>query len=507
MGHTFSIIALFWQRLHDRHCKKILLSGRPPSNVVCPSGAYKNDCSLALYLSDSRQHRLHWKIAKKIWTTVQDLVGRIADRGAEYVPAREWMRICFELLEMLKAHKKGIRRATVNTFGYIAKAIGPQDVLVTLLNNLKVQERQNRVCTTVAIAIVAETCSPFTVLPALMNEYKVRPKPCFLTCESISLGCYNHSPEVVWKIISLWWSIATTTALRWDKTFMQYTQIFIWHWQMRSWAASATTLSWCAFASQIDKIMEANRFSPISISELVCRCQSWMCKMASWKLYHSCLSTLERWAKTTSTPYRLSWRMLSLTGTWYIDRLQLQSSSTCHWEWQDWDARMGWLIFWILCGPTFLSRAPTWSMLSWAPSTAVDSRLGHQSSSTTLFRWLLLEPSYICGSLVMGCQIIWAGSAGWFIFAAIFNVLVTQCTSATLVLSDDQKEEMCIWGYKSDIGIVQGLFHPARKVREVYWKIYNNLYIGAQDSLVACYPRLEDDASNVFARHELDLFV
>ncbi len=41
--------------------------------------------------------------------------------GAEYVPAREWMRICFELLEMLKAHKKGIRRATVNTFGYIAK--------------------------------------------------------------------------------------------------------------------------------------------------------------------------------------------------------------------------------------------------------------------------------------------------------------------------------------------------------------------------------------------------
>ena len=65
------------------------------------------------------------------------------------------------------------RRAAVNTFGYIAKAIGPHDVLATLLNNLKVQERQNRVCTTVAIAIVAETCSPFTVLPGLMNEYRV----------------------------------------------------------------------------------------------------------------------------------------------------------------------------------------------------------------------------------------------------------------------------------------------------------------------------------------------
>lgn len=102
------------------------------------------------------------------------------------------MRICFELLELLKAHKKSIRRAAINTFGFIAKvwvsfrlkygfmlflcslqAIGPHDVLATLLNNLKVQERQLRVCTTVAIAIVAETCAPFTVLPAIMNEYRV----------------------------------------------------------------------------------------------------------------------------------------------------------------------------------------------------------------------------------------------------------------------------------------------------------------------------------------------
>ena len=109
---------------------------------------------------------------EKVQENCIDLVGRIADRGAEYVPAREWMRICFELLEMLKAHKKGIRRATVSTFGYIAKAIGPSDVLSTLLNNLKVQERQNRVCTTIAIAIVAESCAPFTIIPALMNEYK-----------------------------------------------------------------------------------------------------------------------------------------------------------------------------------------------------------------------------------------------------------------------------------------------------------------------------------------------
>ena len=86
------------------------------------------------------------------------LIYHTADRGAEFVSAREWMRICFELLELLKAHKKSIRRAAVNSFGYIAKAIGPQDVLSVLLTNLKVQERQSRVCSTVAIGIVAETC-------------------------------------------------------------------------------------------------------------------------------------------------------------------------------------------------------------------------------------------------------------------------------------------------------------------------------------------------------------
>jgi hypothetical protein len=86
------------------------------------------------------------------------------------------MRICFELLDLLKAHKKAIRRAAVNSFGYIAKSLGPQDVLSVLLTNLRVQERQSRVCSTVAIgelianlysvssqpfdsvAIVAETC-------------------------------------------------------------------------------------------------------------------------------------------------------------------------------------------------------------------------------------------------------------------------------------------------------------------------------------------------------------
>ncbi|CAA2986935.1 splicing factor 3B subunit 1 [Olea europaea subsp. europaea] len=54
---------------------------------------------------------------------------------------------------------------------------------------------------------------------------------------------------------------------------------------------------------------------------------------------------------------------------------------------------------------------------------------------------------------------------------------------------------------------LQGLFHPARKVREVYWKIYNSLYIGAQDALVSAYPILEDEGNNSFSRPELHMFV
>ena len=53
----------------------------------------------------------------------------------------------------------------------------------------------------------------------------------------------------------------------------------------------------------------------------------------------------------------------------------------------------------------------------------------------------------------------------------------------------------------------QGLWHPARKVRQVYWRLYNNLYIGAQDALVACYPRMQDDGINTYKRHELDVFI
>ncbi|XP_021718316.1 splicing factor 3B subunit 1-like [Chenopodium quinoa] len=276
---------------------------------------------------------------EKVQENCIDLVGRIADRGAEFVPAREWMRICFELLEMLKAHKKGIRRATVNTFGYIAKAIGPQDVLATLLNNLKVQERQNRVCTTVAIAIVAETCSPFTVLPALMNEYRV--------------------PE-------------------------------------------------------------------LNVQNGVLKSLSFLFE--------------------------------------YIGEM----------------------------GKDYI-----YAVTPLLEDALMDRDLVHRQTAASAVKHMAL------GVAGLGCEdaLVHLMNYVWpNIFETsphVINAVTEAIEGMRVALGAAAILNYCL----------QGLFHPARKVREVYWKIYNSLYIGAQDALVAAYPTLENEGENIYSRPELLMFV
>lgn len=55
--------------------------------------------------------------------------------------------------------------------------------------------------------------------------------------------------------------------------------------------------------------------------------------------------------------------------------------------------------------------------------------------------------------------------------------------------------------------LLQGLFHPARRVREIYWKLYNNLYVGGQDGMIPYYPRIRDEGENVYERYDLDLII
>merc|ERR1712136_225358 len=276
---------------------------------------------------------------EKVQENCIDLVGRIADRGAELAPPREWNRICFDLLELLKAHKKAIRRAAVNTFGYIAKAIGPHDVLSTLLNNLKVQERQLRICTTVAIAIVAETCGPFTVLPALMNEYRV-PE---LNVQNGVLKSLCFMFEYIGEM-GKDYIYAVTPILE-------------------------------------DALMDR---------DLVHR------QTAAWTIKHLALG---------------------VQGLNCEDALQ----HLMNYVW-----------------PNVFETSP---------------------------------------HLIMA------------VFDAIDGFRVS--LGPTKVLQY----------------LLQGLWHPARRVRTVYWRLYNNLYIGSQDALIPSYPKLEDDAEHCYRRTELELLL
>ncbi|KAK7867740.1 hypothetical protein R5R35_002244 [Gryllus longicercus] len=273
---------------------------------------------------------------EKVQENCIDLVGRIADRGPEYVSAREWMRICFELLELLKAHKKAIRRATVNTFGYIAKAIGPHDVLATLLNNLKVQERQNRVCTTVAIAIVAETCSPFTVLPALMNEYRV--------------------PE-------------------------------------------------------------------LNVQNGVLKSLSFLFE--------------------------------------YIGEM----------------------------GKDYI-----YAVTPLLEDALMDRDLVHRQTACAAIKHMAL------GVYGFGCEdaLIHLLNHVWP------NIFETSPHLVQAFMDSIEGLRVALGPNKILQYVLQGLFHPARKVRDVYWKIYNSLYIGGQDALVAGYPRIQNDPKNQYIRYELD---
>lgn len=38
-----------------------------------------------------------------------------------------------------------------------------------------------------------------------------------------------------------------------------------------------------------------------------------------------------------------------------------------------------------------------------------------------------------------------------------------------------------------------GLFHPARKVRQPYWRIYNNAYVQWADAMTPAYPTFEEE--------------
>jgi len=108
---------------------------------------------------------------EKVQQSCIKAVNSLAGYAGEAVPAREWMHICFELLELQKSPKQSIRFDATAAFASIAAVVGPADVVSTLINHLKSPDRQFRITTSAAIASVAAETGAFTTLPVLLNEY------------------------------------------------------------------------------------------------------------------------------------------------------------------------------------------------------------------------------------------------------------------------------------------------------------------------------------------------
>ncbi|KAJ2322726.1 Splicing factor 3B subunit 1, partial [Coemansia sp. RSA 2681] len=84
------------------------------------------------------------------------------------------------------------------------------------------------------------------------------------------------------------------------------------------------------------------------------------------------------------------------------------------------------------------------------------------------------------------------------------NIFETSPHSICAVLEAIESCRVCLGPGRILQYSLQGLFHPARKVREVYWRIYNMTFVGAQPALVAYYPCIEDEGDNTYRRYELD---
>ncbi|KAG0694581.1 armadillo-type protein [Suillus ampliporus] len=284
---------------------------------------------------------------EKVQEASINLIGRIGEYQCNPIVGQnscrrgEWMRICFELLDLLKAHKKGIRRAAVNSFGYIAKSLGPQDVLSVLLTNLRVQERQSRVCSTVAIAIVAETCGPFTCIPAILNEYRT----------------------------------------------------------------------------------------------------------AELNVRTGCLKAL----------------------TFVFEYIGPQSAYYCD------------------------------SVVTMLEDALTDRDLVHRQTASVIVKHIAL------GVAGMGCEDS---------MMHLMNLVWPNCFETSphvigAVMDAVEAMRVCLGPGILLSYVLQGLFHPARKVREVYWRVYNALYLGAADAMVPFYPDLGElsEGQNVYDRHPLQMFV
>ena len=148
-----------------------------------------------------------------------------------------------------------------------------------------------------------------------------------------------------------------------------------------------------------------------------------------------------------------------------------------------------------LCAEELRDPQPTVTPL--LEDALMDRDLVHRQTSATVVKHLTL------GVFGLGCE-----DALQHLLNFVWpNVFEQSPHVITAVLECIEAMRVSLGPTKVLQHTLQGLWHPARKVREVYWKIYNNLYIGSQAALVPAYPRMTDDVLNQYTRTHMELFL
>jgi splicing factor 3B subunit 1 len=89
------------------------------------------------------------------------------------ISSREWLRIAYELVDVLASWSESTRAGTVETLGLISRFVGPQEILNILMDNLQSGDRHQRTGSALGVSIVAEYNGIFSVLPTLLTDYAI----------------------------------------------------------------------------------------------------------------------------------------------------------------------------------------------------------------------------------------------------------------------------------------------------------------------------------------------
>lgn len=98
------------------------------------------------------------------------------------------------------------------------------------------------------------------------------------------------------------------------------------------------------------------------------------------------------------------------------------------------------------------------------------------------------------------------------------NIVELLAGTSSLVSEERKKMIMAVVGFYEAARLIvgsagvmqylfQGLFHPAKKVCDIYRRTYNIIYHANPEALLNSYPRVEDDDTHRYTRHELYVLV